>query len=324
MPIIVTDNNENEEVLRFRTYLNYLLALDVFLKNQFHNNPVPFKNVVQSKSFKKIQSSRCADLNLACKTMRSAWLSEIQLSIPVLHPELVAYANHWAPVQLYYCIYLAIRAFFHSAGKNIPEHHSATLRAITNEIISRPDLFPSPWRVICSGDPKLTTIKYNNLPARVSIFPVSCLTHGNNVPFWDSFGLSLKTTRTRQIEKSIKEWKKQNKRKRIKRNERKEVENKMGPTSIFHFFYRLRTRSNYDDAEAFLVSLGQGHEAKLFHSALRNTAWYTLLVLELLISQYVGKETFSCWVDNFQSDDLHNLAENLIVRRRKEIKSFFS
>ena len=289
----------------------------------FKKDSSPFKNIVQSKTFKKIQRRKCKNLDLVRKTLRSAWLSEIQLSLPVRQPELIPYANLWAPVQLYYCVYLVTRAFFHATERDIAENHTTTLRTIASEIESRPAIFPQPWRVTCIGDPDLDSIIYNNLPENIEISPVSSLMSGEHVKFWDSFGLFLKTTRSRQIKKGIDEWKKKHKRKRIKRDERKQIGESLGPTSIFHCFYRLRTRSNYSDAEAFLVALERTSEAERFHTSLRRCAWYTLLVVELLISQYVGRSCFSKWVDDFKSNDRHQLGSKLCVWRRNAIANFF-
>lgn len=322
MPLIVSAPGDDEETYRFHTYLNYLEALDIFLKAQFRKDWSPFENIAQSRTFKKIQSGKCSNLDLVRKTLRSAWLTEIQLSLPVRQPELVPYANLWAPVQLYYCVYLATRAFFHAAGRDVAENHTTTLRTLASEIESRPGIFPQPWRVTCIGDTELGGIIYKNLPRGIKISPVSSLMSGDRVDFWDSFGLFLKTTRSRQIKKAIKEWKKKNKRRRIKRDEREQVGESLGPTSIFHCFYRLRTRSNYEDAEAFLVALERTSEAKRFHSSLRRCAWYTLLAMELLISQYVGRNCFSTWVDEFKLNERHGFGSRLCVRRRNAIASF--
>lgn len=323
MPLIAKVLLENDETYRFRTYLNYLVALDIFLKTHFRDNPATFRDIVQSRSFRRIQGGRCRDLENVRRTLRSAWLSEIQLSLPVRQPELVAYANHWAPVQLYYSVFLAIRAFFHASGQVVAQNHSTTLRTLTGEIESRPELFPHPWRSTCIGDSELNNLTYNNLPEGITVKPVSSLLAGERVEFWDSYGLFLKTTRSREIERTIRDWKKANNRKRIRRKERERLVEGLSPTSIFHCFYRLRIRSNYDDAESFLVSLENTDEADRFHSALRRGAYYTLLVLELIISEYVGRNCFSEWVDDFRANDRHRLAANLI-RRRRAIRSFFN
>jgi len=322
MPLVVRVPDEGDETYRFRTYLNYLVALDIFLKSEFQNNPVPFQNIVNSKAFRRIQGGRCRNFDIVERTLRNAWLSETQLYLPVRHPGLVAYANHWAPVQLYYSIFLAIRAFFYASGQEVAQNHSTTLRTITSEVESHPELFPYPWRATCIGDSKLDNLAYNNLPEGINVSPVSSLLSADRVEFWDSFGLFLKTTRSREIEKAIKEWKKRYKRKAIRKNERERLVNGLGPISIFHCFYRLRIRSNYDDAESFLVSLENTEEAERFHVALRRAAYYTLLVLELIISQYVGRNRFSKWVEDFRANDRLRLAGNL-VRRQKAIQSFF-
>ena len=119
----------------------------------------------------------------------------------------------------------------------------------------RPTLFPQPWRLLYTGAPRLPTISYLNLPSSVTIKQVSTLSNPCLQSFWDFYALFLRTTRERQGENAIAEWKKDNRRKTIPKKKRDEILAKLSPTSLFHALYRLRLRSNYSDAESFLASL---------------------------------------------------------------------
>jgi hypothetical protein len=71
-------------------------------------------------------------------------------------------------------VYLNVRAFFEAAGMTIGTHHATTLRAIGSEIKSRPDLFPYPWKLLCTGAGGAQCC-YLNLPVGVTIDRVSNL-----------------------------------------------------------------------------------------------------------------------------------------------------
>ena len=140
-----------EEFQRFTTYLNYLRALGIFLKRDF--NLAALRAVTASNSFKSIQGGRCPDVQRVRQLLRNAWSTEIQLSLAARQEGLVSYSNHWAPVQLYYAAYLALRALLLASNQTVPHDHSATLQAISIAIRARPELFPQPWRTTCVGEP---------------------------------------------------------------------------------------------------------------------------------------------------------------------------
>lgn len=285
-------------------------------------NRYVFENIVNSRSFRRIQTGQCMQQQLVCRLLRNAWLTEIQLGLPSRYSELVSYSNHWAPVQLYYSIYLAIRAFFLAENRNVGEDHTTTLKTISSDVFSRPELFPSPWKILCKGDPSGSNIEYSNLPDRIEIQPVSSLTSGEYVDYWGSYGLFLKTTRERQIDKSINDWKKSNRRKRIRDRERANLVGRLSPTSFFHCIYRLRIRSNYSDVESFLVSIERSDDSAKFNRSLRRICWYTVLVLELLIARYVGRRLFTQWVEEFIRYDSSELGTRLVQRRCSHISQF--
>jgi hypothetical protein len=131
----------------------------------------------------------------------------------------------------------------------------------------------------------------------------------------------LKTTRQRQLEQISDEWKKKNKRKLMRASERASIVARLLPTSFFHCLYRLRLRSNYADAESFLVAVASPVESRQFHRSLRRLCWYTLLCLELLLTRYVGKAVMSTWVGEFSGHDKGELGAELIRRRWRALNT---
>ncbi len=128
---------------------------------------------------------------------------------------------------------------------------------------------------------------------------ISPLSSHNNVSFWDSLCLLLKTTRVRKLERVCDDWKKSNKRRRVNKDMRQRFANNLGATSLFHFLYRLRLRSNYEDADSFLLGQQSEVDSNLFAHALRQINSSSLLILELLIARHMGKKEFSGVVDTF-------------------------
>jgi len=105
-----------EEVHRFKTYLNYVGAIRNFL----NESPPNLKHVVQSPPFLSIQGGRCPSPPRVRELLRNAWFTEIQLSLAARLDDLVGYSNHWAPVQLYYAAYLALRALLLASNQMYP------------------------------------------------------------------------------------------------------------------------------------------------------------------------------------------------------------
>jgi len=309
--IRIPSNEEVDQANRFRTYLNYLTSISEFL-GDVNSNQTYLQTIIDSRAFQNIQGGRCIDLERLSQLFRNAWFTEIQMSLTAQYDEFVPYSNHWLPVQAYYASYLAIRAYFNASGQNVNKEHSINLKVISENIQSRPTLFAHPWSVICTGNPESNSIAYHNLPSGIVISEISGLTSSARVQFWDSYAKFLKTTRHRHLEKICEDWKSANNKKRVNSIIKKKFIDNLPPTSIFHCLYRLRLRSNYADADSFLLSVQGTVEANLFHSSIRKLCWSTLSVLELLTARYIGKREFDKVVNSFRRYELRGASDDLI------------
>jgi hypothetical protein len=65
----------------------------------------------------------------------------------------------------------------------------------------------------------------------------------------------------------------------------------MEPTTTFDLLYRLRLRSNYDEADAFLTGALSSWDAEAFHDALCAIVSSTLLTVEIYLAHRVGRGT---------------------------------
>jgi len=323
MRIKLPTREEEDQANRFRTYLNYLLSISDFVGDA-KDKPAEFVGtVIETKSFRDIQGGRSADIDKIGQLLRNAWFTEIQMDISGHYEEFVSYSNHWIPVQVYYAAYLTLRAYYIASGQNIPREHSSNLKAIAMEIHRRPDLFPQPWKAACVGNPENGMAKIINLPQGISVRKISPLSSSSRVPFWDSYGMFLKTTRFRQLETLCDNWKIRNKKGRMNSKEKQKFIANLVPTSLFHALYRLRLRSNYADADSFLLAVQGSDEGAQFHHALQNISWYTLLVLELLIARYIGKQAFTQIVEKFRKYDDLGRSERLICSRWQSLQKLW-
>lgn len=211
-------------------------------------------------------------------------------------------SNHWTPVQLYYSAYLAVRAFFVSDGRNILDTHSKTLRVIASEIHGRPQMFPSFLRVLLDGDPDKR--QFANLPQGTTIEVISPLTANHNTDFWSRYCQFLKTTRERDCKSRFDAWKKDKGKKRLPKQVREQLISSLGNTSFFDCLYRMRIRSNYIDADAFLFSDTWLDEDILFNNSLKNINWHILFSLELLIAKCLGKNKYTNVVDIYRQSNI--------------------
>lgn len=69
-------------------------------------------------------------------------------------------------------------------------------------------------------------------------------------------------------------------------------------TTIFHFLYRLRIKSNYKDVEIFLAE-APDNEIKSFSNCLREINDYTNILLEMMILKKIGKNNFIGIIDEY-------------------------
>jgi len=310
----------SDDRLRFITYLNYISAIAKFLSEQYPEPSTLCRAVISSPAFNQIQGGKCSDSPKLQKLLRNSWFTEIQLNMASAYPDFIVYSNHWAPVQLYYAVYLSIRSFLLAGGHQAHGDHTSTLTAIAEQIRLRHDLFPQPWKTLCHGNPEDHACTYTGLPPSVTPQAISSLSSAHYVDFWNSYTMFLRTTRKRSLEKKCEDWKQKHKKKRVSPSAKKQFLNKLSPTSIFDGMYRLRIRSNYADVDAFLLTLDMDTEAKLLNEAIRTIGWYSALLFELLTARYLGKSQFRNIVQGFTQHDKEGRSATLLSARWKAIE----
>jgi hypothetical protein len=223
------------------------------------------------------------------KELRNAWFTEVALNIPTIldHPGLIPYSNHWATVMAYYVVHHGARAALAVRDGRLPARpgHDWLLRQM-GDLASQRRVFPLPWGVLCLGHPGAW--EYSGLPAGADQESPSLLADFRPEHAWPSFCKALSTTRERAIDQAVGEWKRREKKKRIPKAERLRLAEAVPGSTIFHFLFRLRLRSNYMDADAFATAIGMPNDAVLFNQCLTNLVSSSMMVWETLICAMVG------------------------------------
>jgi hypothetical protein len=317
---------DNEEIKSFKTYNNYLLSLRQFIDNEYGVTPQKFDKLKiaceQKPTFAKIQTNKKADIEKIKKLLFNSWHTEIVFSIPrKTDNDLVRYSNHWAPIQAYYSIFLLLRAFFESMGMDCPNTHTNTLQQISECILER-DLLPSPWSSYCRGLKNLNNLTYGNFTEEyrgISNLSIPC-----KEDFWSWYALWLKTTRERKFETRKEEVLKNKVFKRTNNKPRKNlaiehkrvVDRGLHATTFFDGLYRLRIRSNYEDADAFILGTMSQKDAVCFHDSLVVILQSTLFVLEKYTAKYISNQDFYKIVDEFMENLKTDIVKETIGLRK--------
>jgi hypothetical protein len=317
----------NEESFSFETYKNYVLSLAQYVTAEYGALPDCFENLRKAMfGFNILPAQRIPNFSVKSleeikKLLFNAWNTEIVLALPRWFSKgFSKYANHWSPVQAYYSIYLALQAYYLSRGFALPRSHTRSLNMIESQICKE-NVLPPFWNVSCHGRLRIEECSYLNLPAAISVKQISPLATPRRNEFWHWYGMLLRTTRERQFRAKLKESANQYRtktgepRKRFTQEQKNDVLYKMRSTTVFDFLYRLRIRSNYEDADAFILGTMTEADADEFNEALCILNSSTLFILELHIASRIGK-TLPTFVDEFLGADKKGFSKETIGLRR--------
>lgn len=300
-----------QEEATFRTYLNYLVAWARYIEEEYPEKSDLVKAVVNLRGFQLINGNKNFDSEKLFKLLRNAWFTEIQLHLNGGDAEFMRYSNLWAPVQAYYAVFLELSALFVASKANIKRSHTAVLHTIGSFARDR-KIFVRPWSLCIKGHSK--NWKYLNFPHQPA--QISPLSSAHIVAPLDSIAMLLRTTRERQLERKRTEWlQSHSNRKRLSPAQRQKWGKELAPTTLFDALYRLRIRSNYEDADAFLMGTEGLHDAEEFAKSLKQVVFNTLLSLELLIIRYIGMPTFESAMKSFSPRvNKEYLCETILMR----------
>ncbi|MBN2499262.1 MAG: hypothetical protein JXB38_00765 [Anaerolineales bacterium] len=277
-------------------------------------------NWMNSPGMLKINEKPQIDHTRIAQLLRSSWFTELLVVGEAKNDSLLPYSNPWSMVQLYYIIYLSIRAYFLAFGRKVSSNHTVTLRTIAEDLINVKDRFPLPLSSCLSGMTSSEPFRLDNSPQEITITLNNPLVSPYAVHPWQHYGLLLKTTRARQLKRSFDEYRKKSCVERLPKAKKQEIAQSVRPTTIFDGLYRIRIRSNYSDVDSFvLTSISDSDSIQLSKSICR-IIYRTLLIFEILIAKSVGKQQYEKFVINFTTRKLGKPAEETALLRWNQIK----
>ncbi len=313
----------------FTTHANYLRAFATLA-----GYAVPLTN---SASRAAIAARVCASpsyFNLVAgnpdrgqvrRSLANAWGAEMLLAVARKYAKedaLVRLSNNWGAAQLYYVFYHATQALFVASGNQRTEGHPRTQRVFEDRWVEHAsDLTPWAFAATSGG--------YRNVPAGRAInHDIHPWTGCTADTCWDLAAKALRTTREDALGEAIhrrreekrralrKRWLDQEQQliargrrprqepgfalPRLSNEEHQRVEAAIRPFTLMDYLWRLRIKTNYEDATMFTDGPQEEFSSSIVHTDMVLLAESTLLVHELHIRQLIGaarmKELVDGWV----------------------------
>ena len=296
----------------FRTYYHYLRAINLYLDSEYGRDTDLFIGL--SLAFNQCRGTanirrRVNNQPKVTVSMRQAWATEVFIhhqADTAANAEVISCANLWATVQSYYATFHAAQAVLIASHwwSATPDTHAGTLKLLS-ELVSRRQHFPPPFDAGCHGT--MNDLSYTGSVLGVNIAYGNSLAPPTEFDCRDRLGMLLRTTRERQIDEAKAKWlisttvRKPDGSKyvRVPVAHQSQIAERLATTTLFDFLYRFRIRSNYHDAEAFLLgAAGQG-DGIGFSTALVTFLQATLFSLELLLSRIIGADALRALAEDF-------------------------
>lgn len=204
---------------------------------------------------------------------------------------LVSVGSLWLPVQAYYAVLAFGCATLVSVNQMVPANHAASKRAI-GSIIER--TFPRPLAVTVVWDDEsalLTLPSSDCSPAEASSH--SQLSHVSSSTAGLVVAKSLLTTHKRLYELDVPEEKKRLGRKRLASDHRAAIHRRHRRLGVVDFLWRLRCRSNYESAEAYMHAADAPWDAITFCEGLTSLTELIAESFKIVIQNSVGAKRMS-------------------------------
>ncbi|OGM60229.1 hypothetical protein A2892_04265 [Candidatus Woesebacteria bacterium RIFCSPLOWO2_01_FULL_39_10b] len=290
----------DDEEMKFEVYTNYISGLSYLLNSSYKSIVDQLTNIDLKHT---ILQNNQANKSEVQKFLNNSWNSERILNSPKelnLDSSFVKFANHWSPVLAYYSIFLCFQSLFLSLGWEKIIEHRSFLDKVSSLINKKRLPFIYPWTHLCWGCSYYKKEKFNfdvNLSEVNKFSPLTNPVFSNESVF---IAKILRTTRRKQEEYRELIWKRGGKvknvdgsRKKIYRlKEKQMISDNIQKTSLFDFLYRLRIRSNYEDADIFFMGTRNQATVINYFRSLTNITNYSLFFIESLIASAIGVNNF--------------------------------
>jgi len=280
------------------------------------------------------------DLSQVQTSLVNAWGTELLLAFGgqlASEEELLRLMNNWAVVQAYYVGYHAVQALLAARGQKRPESHPKTQAQFAALWADRTLQLP-PWTLAsCDGG-------WCNPPPQHAIDDsLSQWSRCDSHSCWSLAAKALRTTREEVVPERLsaardrkrvanrKAWREEEQRRvdmgkrphkepdwprpQLTAAEKREVHGKVRSYTVLDYLYRLRIKTNYEDAGMFIEGPEDHLSSRNVHNDLVAIAGCTLLVHELHIAAAVGRDQLLEWVDAWLGPNAHGQQLGLVLRR---------
>jgi hypothetical protein len=278
---------------KFETYRLYLLNICKYLISTYSEWRI-FGDFVNEK-FSTLQPLRTTEVNYIERFLKLAWNTEYIACRELIDDiSIIRINNHWKLIQIYYSIYSAGEALSYLIDGQKSDSHIRCLRKISDFLIRRKI---SPWDLAFTGC-KREGYKPINFPCNLKI-PHNLKRNVNPI---ESIAACLKAEHPHRIKETFK-----------KNPGKFQIDHDPGPTTILHLSYRLRIKSNYKDADIFIIDSPPDEYIIEFSKNLSQLCFWTLLLFELIIIKRWNKTKLIELINKYLS--LNQDAQQLITRR---------
>lgn len=208
--------------------------------------------------------------------LRIAWNTEFLLSIDHGDPDIVRINNQWAPIQAYYATYSGLEAVAYAQDGHLPKSHSKTQRKCSDYFVN---LGISPWDKAFQGSEGKSGSAHKpvNFPSSLVI------PHNLQRSGVDPLGMIARCLKAEHSHRIDDKWKSK------KESGCFKYQYKPGPTTLLHFLYRLRIKSNYQEIDAFVTQAPQ-NEILEFAEALQALTSWSLALFEIVLIRRFGAQ----------------------------------
>jgi hypothetical protein len=292
------------------------------LSQEYPSESVLAFTIAKSSGFQKLsQPATPINHNALSQALRHAWFTELLLTEKIKYPNLLPFAIPWSMVETYYAVHAGLRSYFIATGRADISTHESALQTISSDICNYKNRFPRPWNCVLSGEVNVKPLYVSNISDPITLSSPLYSPYRNDL--WQHYGLFLKTTRARQIERRVSAWKKQNHVSRISKIQRQQIAQNLQATTIFNALYRIRSRANYQDIDSFTFCNASEIDFMELQSAMSQIIYHTLFVFEMMIARIVRKKVFEVTINEFVNTNLGQAASNTVVKRWSYIKTSF-
>lgn len=298
MKVKFCTRDENENYYQAQMTKNQFLAL---------NEKITLDKIINELSdinyWKKINKAKNFDYNKTKQCLLNSWSTECLLvyNNTFKNRDFAPYTLHWAFPQAYYSVFMSILAFYSSVGYSQTSHVNVSKQL---GVLIFQNKFPASISFYAKGG--LNNILCVNLVPNDSE-PSIKLELSDPCSVDKQISQLLKSTREIQLKdqkdsmKNVIKTQKGKSKQNFSTEDWLKVSDSVGYTTLYHFLYRKRLKSNYRDIQVFFHP---DIDSANILQILTNLVHVLNLISEFYIFKSVGKKIYESLINEFSNSDI--------------------